>query len=83
MTTPFKMKGFGGFGNSPVKNDAKYNEDIKKAYYHENMGGIRPGGKSPNSKKFGPGTEYEAAYKRIGRKGSELKEMFAKVTREN
>ena len=23
-TGPFKMKGFGGFGNSPVKNDKKY-----------------------------------------------------------
>ena len=82
MTTPFKMKGFSGFGNSPVKNDAKYNEDIKKAYYHYNMGGIRPGGKG-NVKKFGPGTEYEAAYKRVGRTGSELQELFDDVTKDD
>ena len=85
MTTPFKMKGFSGFGNSPVKNDAKYNEDIKKAYYHEHLSGKRPGSKVSEyyRKKFGPGTEYEAAHKRIGRTGSELTEMFNAVTKDD
>ena len=76
MNTPFKMKGFGGFGNSPVKNDAKFKEDVKKAYYHEHLSKGRP-------KKFGSGTEFEAAHKRIGRTGSELTEMFNDVTKDD
>ena len=30
MSTPFKMKGFGGFGNSPLKQDKKITKKVPK-----------------------------------------------------
>ena len=87
--SPYKMgkASYGMDQKNPIKkngdNEANLTEDVKKAFYHENMGGIRPGGKAPNYKKYGPGTEYEAAHKRIGRTGSELTEMFNSVTKDD
>ena len=67
-------------GISPVKNDAKFNEDVKLAYYHLHLGS---GKHKYYRKKFGAGTDAEAAYKRIGRTGSELQEMFDSVTKDD
>jgi len=37
MSTPFKMKGFSGFGNSPMKQDVTKMEDQELVHYHSSL----------------------------------------------
>ena len=37
MSTPFKMKGFSGFGNSPMKQDVTKMGDQELIHYHSSL----------------------------------------------
>jgi len=77
-TGPFKMKGFGGFGNSPVKNDKKYQKDMEafvnsdegkaldKEFYKKRTDKFIPSDTGPD-RPFGGATGFETKIPRINK----------------